>query len=380
MSAPKIKVFVSNFKKNYQDIYYGREIIMIKSIKKLPGTEKGIRITLASLIDTFSHFLCFTVSRSYDGWVPFADYHLSGSEEFQRLPRNNAIVADRFIDNTQMQEKIFLLKPVFTDGRKSEIQTVFVRYLSSEFYKSRSMEGYPDIIVVNSGPRLNIGMGSVDDWVISRPTEEEKTFALQKWGGLIKDAETNYDKAKILAKTLMHDLWPHSGFPSDEMKVPPFEQYERMISGKDKGHCSNFTTIFVHACNALEIPARHIALSEIYSAGNASGKCGEMNLQIQGGSSHGVPEIFDERLNQWIWLDLRFYALGAWLGNIGPLTLAEFCLFINQEQRRKELKLLIYDMDNSNEKLLPLDKCPKQAFDCFSGWNTTLSYSKSAKQ
>jgi len=374
-----MEVFVSNFKKNYQDIYYGREIIVIKSIKKLPGMKKGIRITLFSPVDTFSHFLCFTASRSYDGWVPFADYRLSGSETFQRLPRNNAIVADQFIDDGQMQEKIFMLKPVFSDGRTSKIQTVFVRYLSSEFYKSRRMEGYPDIIIVSSKPQLNIGAGSVDDWVISPPTEKEKTFALQKWGGLIKDAKTNYDKAKILAKTLMHDLWPHSGFPSDEMKVPPFEQYERMISDKDKGHCSNFTTIFVHACNALGIPARHIALSEIYANGKTSPKCKKMNLQIQGGSGHGVPEIFDERLNQWIWLDLRFYTLGAWLGNIGPLTLAEFCLFINQEQRRKELKLLIYDMDSAKEKLLPLEECPKQAFDCFSGWNTTLSYYKNAK-
>jgi len=77
-------------------------------------------------------------------------------------------------------------------------------------------------------------------------------------------------------------------------------------------------------------------------------------------------------------MDLRLYSLGAWLGDIGPLTLAEFHLFLNQEQRRVKLKLLVYDMTNKTEKMLPLDKCPKYptSFTSFFGWNTELHYPK----
>lgn len=384
MTAAKTEVLVSNFQKNYRDIYYGRELVALKSIEELPGTEMGVKITLSSPVRTFSHFGCSVVCLTYAEAerVPFENYRPSGDEVFQELPPDNVIIANQFIDDERVQEKIFLLKPVFTDGTKSEIQTITVRYMSSKFFKAHKMSGHPNIISIRSNPCLNIGTGSVADWVISKPTEQEKAFARQKWGNLVRNAKNNYGKAKILAKTLMHDLWPHNGHPSDKMAVPPFEQYERMVSGKDKGNCGNFTAIFVCACNALGIPARHIGLSKIYSNGETSSKCKAMNIQIQGGSCHGVPEIFDDRLNQWIWMDLRLYSLGAWIGNTGPLTLAEFHLFINQEQRRRKLKLLVYDIENRTEKLIAMDKSPAWpgSFTSFFGWNTTLSYSKSAKQ
>jgi hypothetical protein len=84
----------------------------------------------------------------------------------------------------------------------------------------------------------------------------------------------------------------------------------------------------------------------------------------------------DVGLNQWVWIDLRYYSLGAWLGDVGPLNLAEFQMFINQEQRRKKLKLLIYNMEKRTEKLTPLDRCPKQEFNCFTGWNEKIGYWK----
>ena len=149
-----------------------------------------------------------------------------------------------------------------------------------------------------------------------------------------------------------------------------------MVSGKDKGYCANFAMIFVCACNALGIPARQVGLAEIYL--RHSGKCRNNDTLIQGGSAHRVLEIFDEHLNQWIWMDLMLYSLGAWLGNTGPLTLAEFHLFLNQDQRRKKLKLLLYDMDKKTETMLPLEKCPvyPKSFTSFFGWNTELQYSK----
>lgn len=230
------------------------------------------------------------------------------------------------------------------------------------------MGGYPSIIYVKTTPFLNFSSGRVEDWVCPKPTEDEKEYASEKWGHLVRDSDSDYEKAKLLAKSLMHDLWPHSGTPSDAMKVPAFQQYERMVSGQDKGFCSNFAAIFVCACNSLGITARRIHMQKVASLSD--------KYRIQMESMHSTTEIFDGRLNQWIWLDLRFYALGAYLGEEGPLNTAEFFLFLNQEERRKRLRLLIYDLKTKSVTPLPLDKCPKQAFGCYEGWNTEFHYSK----
>jgi len=133
---------ISNFKKPYFDIYYGRETVAIKSIKDLPGKEMGVKIVLCSPVNTFSHFLCSMVSRFTSVTSLTADYSLSGNEVFKKL-QASTITANRFVDNEQIQEKIFLLKPVFTDGRTSGTYTIKISYLSSKFYKAQKMSGHP---------------------------------------------------------------------------------------------------------------------------------------------------------------------------------------------------------------------------------------------
>ncbi|MCF7854215.1 MAG: transglutaminase-like domain-containing protein [Candidatus Pacebacteria bacterium] len=341
--------------RDYHAVYHGVETCVIESIEELSGNEVGVRINVASPADTFSHFLC-----AREG------------EDFEKL-RNNAIVA-RFVESDERQDLNVTLKPVFNNQSESATYAINVRYLSTGFYQAQKMTGHPHIIAIDTEPRLHIGAGPVDEWVLKTPTPEEKAFAAKQWGDLVAAQDSPYERAKVLAKALMHDLWPHSGFPSDAMKVSPFEQYERMVSGQDKGYCANFAAIFVCACNALGIPARQIHIGEIYDRIQNRDKYGEPGLIIQGGSQHSVPEIFDEQLDQWVWMDLRYYALGAWIDDFGPLTLTEFHQFINHNVRRKKLKLLIYDMDKKTETLLPLDECPKQEWHCFTGWATTMTY------
>ena len=200
-----------------------------------------------------------------------------------------------------------------------------------------------------------------------------KKFALKKWGHLIESVGSNYEKAKLLAKILMEDLWPHNGLPTDGMNVPPFQQYERMISGKDKGFCSNFAAIFICACNCFDIPARGIHMRKIHSV---SDKC-----RIQIGGLHGTTEIFDKDMNQWIWMDLMHYALGAYLGEQGPLNLLELHLFLNHPARKKALRLHFYDYEKTKtEMTLELDKCPKNNFGSFEGWNTEFHFIKKSSQ
>jgi len=43
----------------------------------------------------------------------------------------------------------------------------------------------------------------------------------------------------------------------------------------------------------------------------------------------------------WILMDLTYQMLGAFLGDEGPLTTAEFHIFINQPQRRQRLRLIV---------------------------------------
>ncbi len=197
-------------------------------------------------------------------------------------------------------------------------------------------------------------------------TAADRAFARAKWGQRLAGIKTDYGRAQLLSLALAGDLKPHNGVPSDAMmRATPFQQYKMMMSGKSKGYCENWAVIFVHACRALKIQARTIWLAESFARTNST--CCQM------GSAHLTTEIFDRKLNQWIWIDSRF-ALGAYLGDEGPLSLAEFCLFLNQPNRRARLRLAIQAPGNSKTRRLTLDQCPKRDFDCFEGWYRTLRY------
>ena len=344
------KVVVVNFSQGYWDVYYRPDEVMVKSFEELPGDELGAKVTLCSIRKEFSHFL-YSVDEG----------------DFQES-RDGAITV-HFTDNALLQESTVAVKAVFQDA--SKVQEITLRFFyRPSFYEASRKKDYPHTIIVTSDPILSFCPEAVppEDWIFCKPTSEEKAYASERWGGLIEGAATDHEKAKVLAKSLIPDLRPHAGGPSDEMKnLSPFEQYERMISGKDRGFCTHFTNIFVCACNALGIPTRRIHIEEMHSF---SDTC---TIQLE--SMHATTEIFDRRLNQWIWMDLISNTLGAYLGEEGPLTLAEFHLFINQDARKKRLKLLLYDIETNSEKLFPLDECP-QAFAYYTGCGTEFHYTK----
>ncbi|MCK4623712.1 MAG: transglutaminase domain-containing protein [Phycisphaerae bacterium] len=341
----------AKFKDNYWRIYHGRDEIMLESLEELPGDDAGAKIVLQSSMDGLSHFLY-----SIDD-APFEKSD-DGSIEV-RFEK----------DSLSDQHATVVAKAVAADGTETKPYTIEFGYYSSEFYKAGGLMSYPNILVMDSKPNLNFHVGEVEDWGRPEPTREERQFASEKWSALIEDAGTDYDKAKVLIKSLMDDLWPHNGFPSDEQEVSrPFVQYERMVSGKDKGFCSNFATIFVHACNCLGIPARRIGMGQMHSL---TDKC-----KIQTGGSHSTVEIFDSASNQWIWMDISFYALGAYLGEEGPLNMAELHFFLNQPVRRERLKLHIYNLEDKSDKILPLEECPKKTFGCWEGWDIEFHYGK----
>ncbi|MDY7009916.1 MAG: transglutaminase domain-containing protein [Planctomycetota bacterium] len=341
----------AKFKDNYWRIYHGRDEVMLKSLEELPGDAAGAKIVLQSSREGFSHFLY-----SIDD-APF-DKSADGCIEV-RFEKGG----------TSDQHVTVVVKAVTADGTETKPYTLKFGYYSSEFYKASGLMSYPNILIMDSSPILNFHIGGVEDWDLAEPAPEELEFAAKKWKPLIEGAKTGYEKAKLLIKSLMDDLWPHNGNPSDEQEASkPFVQYERMVSGKDKGWCTNFATIFVHACNCLGIPARLVGMGQIHSL---TDKC-----RIQRGGCHSTCEIFDDKSNQWIWMDISFYALGAYLGKEGPLNMAEFHFFLNQPARRKRLKLHIYNLDDKSDKILPLEKCPKTTFDYWEGWDREFHYGK----
>lgn len=341
----------AKFKDNYWRIYHGRDEVMLESLEELPGDTAGVRLALQSSIEGLSHFL-------YS--IDDASFEKSATGCIEVHFKKGGMTD---------QHTTVVVKAVAGDGAETKSYTLKLGYYSAEFYKASGLMSYPDIVIMGSDPILNFHIGEVEDWGFPESTPEEVEFAAKKWGALIKDAQTGYEKAKLLIKSLMDDLWPHNGNPSDEQEASrPFMQYERMVSGEDKGWCTNFATIFVHACNCLGIPARLVGMGQIHSL---TDKC-----KIQRGGCHSTSEIFDDASNQWVWMDISFYALGAYLGEEGPLNMAEFHFFLNQPARRKRLKLHIYNLDDKSDKILPLDECPKKTFDCWEGWDREFHYGK----
>jgi len=338
----------TELKNQYGNFYQGREALTIKSIEELASEGIRIKLILQSHLKEFSHFLIST----------------NGSE-FQKS-FDGSIVVDFKIDDSSAQTTSIIVKMISSNGRISESYTLDLICNVSKYWASKGATGYPNWITIKTYPFLDFTPScTVENWIYKIPTSRERRFAEQKWGDLIKDTDSNYEKAKLLAKALMDDLKPHIGVPSDAMKVPPFEQYERMISGKDKGFCTNLANIYIHACNSLGIPARRIHLEKVHSRSD--------KFSVRMGGMHSTTEIFDEKLNQWIWIDQTYNVLGAYLGQEGPLNMAEFSLFLNQDERRKRLRVLYYSYKDKSERLLSLDECPKR-FASLDGWNTEFHY------
>lgn len=262
------------------------------------------------------------------------------------------------------------MTPEFEDGSGTRY-TLRISCYPSRFYAASGLLNHPDAIILHATPNLHFQPPIETAPPSLELSAGEMEFAMQEWGsrvGVCKEAG-DYAVSQALATAIAATLAPHNGVPSNAMMAAsPFEQYRRMKAGQGKGYCENWAVIFVDACKAMDIPARAAWLSQPLQK--------EDKLVVQYGSSHLTTEIFDRRRNQWIWIDPRFHALGAWLGEEGPLNLAEFCLFLNQPHRRHRLRLAIQQPGDTSSRMLPLDECPKRSFECFEEWGMRMDYRK----
>lgn len=216
-----------------------------------------------------------------------------------------------------------------------------------------------DIIKVRSEPYLSFGTNRPEGWRTFRPNESETAFARRQWGHLMQGVRSDYVKAKILTKALIRELAGHGGLPQAFLyDLPTFDKYAAITAGRSGHACGQYSEIFSMACNSFGVINRWGFINDGLQ---------DRDVLIELGTSHLVTEVFDRELNQWIFIDGRYGALGAWLGNVGPLTLHEFFLFMNQPNRRSSVNVLHYDQANGREQMLPADKCPKP-FDAYLGW------------
>lgn len=313
----KVEVY---FKSNYWEIYPILEEIAIKSIKKI---SHGICLELIPLVKNFSHFLI----------------SISG-EEYKAS--KDGLVTIKFKGEEVRRRKI-KVKVVTKDGYTSRDYYIEVSYYPSSFYK-RYGKSEPTWVIIHTSD-LSLYLSRVEDWIVEEINEEDRQFIEKKWGYLVKQSESDYETACKIAKSLIDELEPHRGVPSDYMeKLSPLEQYKSAISGKGRVWCSNIASIFSYICNALDIPCRKIILGHRIITDESS------NIGVLIAEGHTTTEIFSKDLNQWIWIDPTCYILGAYLKDIGPLNLIETYMFVNNPARLKYLYIIEYDPSAKVEK------------------------------
>jgi len=318
-------------KPTYLNFYPDEEELTIGSINGL-ADGIGISLTLEPHVKGISHYL---YRYNNGAWRKSEDERIELRFPDIHVPKPQHLTLE--------------IKGVLKDGTETKTYKVTVGYYPSELYRKRGLT-FPSWIIIQKSD-LFLSRGEVKDWILDRPTAEEKSFAAKTWGNVISEAKTDFEAAKRLAKKIIEDLEPHRGIPSDEMrKLSPFEQYKRVISGKDRVWCGNIAAIFSYASNALGIPCRKIGMNHPLSLNS---KLAYRALIAEG---HTTTEIFSRHMNHWVWIDPTLRVLGAYIGNVGPLSMIQFYMFLNDPGLKNEVRLIEYDPHAKVEKLTSLSE------------------------
>jgi hypothetical protein len=318
---------------NYWELYPRREEISLQAIQQV-SEGLAVRLSLKSSLRDLSHYI---VSQN--------------EEDAQESPDGEIMVRFLGLGDAKPQLITTEIQAVSASGEKTKSHRVVISYHPKEFYAASGQTSQSWVTIQYTD--LALERSTVEDWILDTPSEADRAYAEEHWGKLIKAYESDYEQAQALAKTIMTDLQPHGGVPSDSMRAAlPFEQYKRAISGKDKVWCGNHAAIFFWACNSLGIPARRIGMNHPY------GTDGDHTLQIAEG--HSTTEIFSKTLNRWVWIDLTFNVLGVCLEDQDPINMAELYQFLNDGSRIKALTVVEFDPVTKQETRVPLAESSKK--------------------
>jgi len=314
---------------NYWELYPRGEDVVIQSI--VPA-EKGVGLilTLRSSDPEFDHFL-YTIDngpekKSLDGRIAL-------------LFEDNHTLQDFSVERRELRVHV-----VTEDGGKGPGHFLNSNFYPMEMYhaRGRTKDGHGRIHIRETD--MEMATSPVEDWILDQPDAEAIAFARETWGHLVDADRTPYENARSLARSIVHDLTPHRGTPSNVMDgLDPFAQYRRLMAGEDRCWCANISEIFSYACNAFGIPTRFIIMRHQLYPPPADGVNGYEVLMATG---HTTNEVFDAATGSWIWMDLTYNTLGAWLGDQGPLNMLEFHRFLNQPRDLPQLVVDVYDPDS----------------------------------
>ncbi len=335
---------------NHWDVYPTRSDVELASILPLPEGI-GVELQLRSNIENFDHFLYATNDKP--------PRKSSGQEIVIRFAENHP---------PEIQRTTTVIQAVAENDKKSSEYKIDINFFSREYYATsgRTSTGY----LMVQGSDLPISATTVEDFIIERPTPEEVTFAQQQWGNLIDPGRSDHENACAIARSILTDLNDHRGVPSDIMEQSsPLIQYQRAMAGQDGVWCGNIASIFSYACNALGIPTRYIRMSR--DSETQAPESSDYTLRLATG--HRTTEIFDRETNQWVWMDLAFSILGAYLGNVGPLNMMELHHAINNPARVRDLSIASYIPAEKTDRTDPLLEC-ERSYSCFNSLKRTQKF------
>jgi len=345
-SAPKANKVHFDFLGSYRGYYAEREPLCFTAIEPLSGERFGVRLDFDSNLPGLQR-------------IEWAEGE-SAESKFQPLPSGGIFLPFQS-HHDQAQDRVLRVRPVFAGNSPSPAQTYVIRinWMTRAAFTKAGGHRNRDIVKITTEPRLNFGTNQPENWMSFRPNAAESEFARKTWGHVVASATSDYDKARRISKALMRELRGCGGMPSALIyELPTFEKYAAIRDGRSKFACAQFSEIFSKICNAFDVVNR-------WGFNNDNFPHDEILIEL--GSSHLVTEIFDRELNQWVFIDGMMNTLGAYLGEVGPLTLHEFFLFINQPNRRPYLNVVIYDPETQTETPLPVERSGK-AFLSYYGW------------
>lgn len=316
---------------NYWELYPRHEDVTLRAMEPL-REGFGVQLSIETDMRGFSHFL----------------YSINGAPA-QRSPSGKIPIAFEDKHSPAVQRTTTTIRAVTTTGAESKPYVISINFYPKELYAA-SGQTAPGYMIIQQTD-LALTTTRVEDWILLRPTAEDVAYAKKTWGHLFSDSRLDYHNACALARSILDDLEPHRGIPSDAMgRLSPFDQYRRVMAGKDHLWCGNIAQVFSYASNALGIPCRIIGMNRAGTS-RPDGKGGPVLLLAEG---HGTTEIYSDRLKAWVWIDLTFRVLGAHLREEGPINMAELYAYLNDPNRLPSLRVNVYDAKTKTAKMIPV--------------------------
>jgi len=318
---------------NIRELYPRHCELCLSSYEQMSDTA-GVVLRLQSDLEKFSHYR-YALRRD------------SLPVERPKDDRSGAISLVFDSRNPQPQRIEAIVQAVSTTGAKTRPYSVVLGYYPREHYAA-SGQGSQNWLVVHTSD-LELCNGSVEDWIVERPSPQDRAYARSRWGAMVRPLASNHDKARVIARDLVRSLSPHEGIPSGEMKYSSgFEQLARAERGEDHVWCGNYADIFSAACNSLDIPVRKIDMQYVWSS--------RKRTSFEIGEAHRTTEVFDRQRNRWIWMDLTLGYWGAFEEGGELLNMAELVQVLHDEQRIERLRLIEFDRKTGVERIVPVSE------------------------